>query len=105
MWDATKSILAGLGVRAVDTSNVVPLRYVDRMLALAKENGIPAQYGVAGGANDGAVFLRYGSVHVAPGWPLPYSHSPGEVIDTKGLDALSKRCWSAEKYRVIKLEC
>jgi putative aminopeptidase FrvX len=26
----------------------------------------------------------------ALGWPLRYSHSPGEVIDTKGLDALSK---------------
>ena len=62
MWDATKSILAGPGVRAVDNSNVAPLRCVDRVLALAKENGIPAQYGVTGGANDGAVFLRCGSV-------------------------------------------
>ena len=23
-------------------------------------------------------------------WPLRYSHSPGEAIDTKGLDALNK---------------
>ena len=89
MWDATKSILAGPGVR-LDNSNVAPLRCVDRVLALAKENGIPAQYGVTGGANDGAVFLRCGSVDVALGWPQRYSHSPGEVIDTKGLDALSK---------------
>ncbi len=80
----------GFVVRAVDNSNVVPLRDVDRVLALAKENGIPAQYGVTGGGNDGAVFLRYGSVDVALGWPLRYSHSPGEVIDTKDLDALSK---------------
>jgi hypothetical protein len=36
----------------VDNSNVVPLRYVDRVLALAQENGIPAQHGVTGGAND-----------------------------------------------------
>ena len=70
--------------------SVVPLRYVDRVLALAKENGIPAQYGVTGGANDGAVFLRCGSVDVALGWPLRYSHSPGKVIDTKDLDALSE---------------
>jgi hypothetical protein len=41
----------------VYSSNVVPLRYVDRVLALAKENGIPAQCGATGGANDGAVFL------------------------------------------------
>jgi putative aminopeptidase FrvX len=63
---------------------------VDRVLALAKDNSIPAQYGVTGGANDEAVFLRCGSVDVALGWPLCYSHSPGEVIDTMDLDALSK---------------
>ena len=80
----------GFVVRAVDNSNVVPREYVDRVVAMAKENGIPAQYGVTGGGNDGAVFLRYGSVDVALGWPLRYSHSPGEVIDTKDLDALSQ---------------
>jgi putative aminopeptidase FrvX len=63
---------------------------VHRVLALAKQNGIPVQYGVTGGGNDGSVFLRYGSVDVALGWPLRYSHSPGEVIDTKDLDALGK---------------
>jgi putative aminopeptidase len=80
----------GFVVRAVDNSNVVPLQSVDRVLELANENGISAQTGVTGGGNDGAVFLRYGSVDVALGWPLRYSHSPGEVIDTKDLDALSK---------------
>ena len=92
-----ESILTGLGVRAVDDSNVVPLRYVDRVLALAKENGIPAQYGVNGGANDGAVFLRYGSVEEALGWPLRYSHSPAEVIDTKDLDALGNVSGAVEE--------
>jgi putative aminopeptidase FrvX len=29
-------------------------------------------------------------VDVALGWPLRYSQSPGEVIDTKDLGALSK---------------
>ncbi len=33
---------------------------------------------------------RYGSVDVALEWPLRYPHSPGEVIDTKDLDALGK---------------
>lgn len=80
----------GFVVRAVDNSNVVPLHYVDRVVALAKENGIPAQYGVTGGGNDGAVFLRYGSVDVALGWPLRYSHSPAEVIDTRDFDSLGK---------------
>ena len=80
----------GFVVRAVDNSNVVPLMYVDRVVKLARENKIPVQYGVTGGGNDGAVFTRYGSVDVALGWPLRYSHSPGEVIDTKDADALSK---------------
>jgi putative aminopeptidase len=80
----------GFVVRAVDNSNNVPLQYVDRVVALAKENNIPVQYGVTGGGNDGAVFTRFGSVDVALGWPLRYSHSPAEVIDTQDLEALGK---------------
>jgi putative aminopeptidase len=78
--------------------SVVPLRYVDRVLALAKENGIPAQYGVTGRANDGAVFLRYGSVDVALGWPLRYSHSPGEVIDTRDLAGRGDRHEGPDRF-------
>jgi putative aminopeptidase FrvX len=40
--------------------------------------------------DDGAVLLRYGSVGVALGWPLRYSHSPAELIDTRDLDPLAK---------------
>jgi putative aminopeptidase FrvX len=36
------------------------------------------------------VFTRYASVDVALGWPLRYSHSPGEVIDTMDLGALGQ---------------
>ena len=80
----------GFVVRAVDNSNIVPVRYVNRVVELAKESNITVQYGVTGGGNDGSVFTRYGSVDVALGWPLRYSHSPAEVIDTKDLQALSK---------------
>jgi len=80
----------GFVVRAVDNSNIVPVGYADRVVALAKEHGIPVQYGVTGGGNDGSVFVRHGSVDVALGWPLRYSHSPAEVIDTRDLDALGK---------------
>jgi putative aminopeptidase len=80
----------GFVVRAVDNSNSVPLEYVDRVVELARQNNIPVQYGVTGGGNDGAVFTRFGSVDVALGWPLRYSHSPAEVIDTQDLDALGK---------------
>ena len=80
----------GFAVRAVDNSNTVPLQYVDRVVALAKESKIAAQYGVTGGGNDGSVFTRYGSVDLAMGWPLRYAHSPAEVIDLEDLDALGK---------------
>lgn len=80
----------GFVVRAVDNSNIAPREYVDRVVAMAREHSIPVQYGVTGGGNDGSVFVRYGSVDVAMGWPLRYAHSPGEVIDRKDVDALGK---------------
>ncbi len=80
----------GFVVRAVDNSNIVPRKLVEKVVRIARASGIPAQYGVTGGGNDGSAFLRYGSADVALGWPLRYSHSPGEVIDTRDLDALSR---------------
>ena len=87
---ADATIGDGFVVRAVDNSNIAPREYVDRVVALAGEHSIPVQYGATGGGNDGSVFVRYGSVDVAMGWPLRYAHSPGEVIDTKDVDALGK---------------
>jgi putative aminopeptidase FrvX len=80
----------GFVVRAVDNSNIVPRNLVEKVVSLANSSHIAAQYGVTGGGNDGSAFLQYGSTDVALGWPLRYSHSPGEVIDTRDLDALSK---------------
>jgi putative aminopeptidase FrvX len=45
---------------------------------------------VTGGGNDGSAFVRYGSVDIALGWPLRYSHSPAEVIDTRDVDSLAR---------------
>ena len=60
---------------------------MDLVVALAKENGIPAQYGVAGGGNDGSVFLQYGSGGCGAGVANTVAF-PNEVIDTTDLDAL-----------------
>jgi putative aminopeptidase len=87
---ADAEIGKGFVIRAVDNSNVAPREYVDRVVKLANENKIPVQYGVTGGGNDGAVFVRYGAVDVPLSWPLRYSHSPAEVIDTRDYDALAK---------------
>ncbi|HYL87079.1 MAG TPA: M20/M25/M40 family metallo-hydrolase [Candidatus Angelobacter sp.] len=87
---ADAEIGKGFVIRAVDNSNVTPREYVERVISIAHENNIPVQYGVTGGGNDGSVFTRYGSVDIPLGWPLRYSHSPGEVIDTRDVDALAK---------------
>jgi putative aminopeptidase FrvX len=80
----------GFVIRAVDGSNIVDRALVDKLIQLAKKNQIAVQYGVTGGGNDGATFLRHGAVDIPIGWPLRYSHSPGEVIDTRDLDALAR---------------
>jgi putative aminopeptidase FrvX len=87
---ADAEIGKGFVIRAVDNSNIVPPPVVDRIIKLARANQIPIQYGVTGGSNDGSAFVRYGSVDIALGWPLRYSHSPAEVIDTRDVDSLAR---------------
>ena len=80
----------GFVIRAVDNSSITPRKTVERLVALARAGHIPVQYGTTGGGNDGSTFLRYGSTDVGVGWPLRYSHSPGEVIDLRDVDALAR---------------
>lgn len=87
---ANARIGQGFVVRAVDNSNILPRDVVDRVVRLARAHNIPVQFGVTGGGNDGAVFLRHGAINVPIGWPLRYSHSPGEVIDLRDAEALAR---------------
>ncbi|HEY6904597.1 MAG TPA: M20/M25/M40 family metallo-hydrolase [Candidatus Acidoferrales bacterium] len=87
---ADAQIGRGFAIRAVDNSNIAPSPLVDRLLHLARANRIPVQLGVTGGGNDGSAFVPYGSVDIPLGWPLRYSHSPAEVIDTRDVDALAR---------------
>jgi putative aminopeptidase len=80
----------GFVIRAVDNSNIIRPDLVERVIKLARENQIPVQFGVTGGGNDGSAFVRYGSLDVALGWPLRYSHSPGEVVDTRDVSSLAR---------------
>jgi putative aminopeptidase len=80
----------GFVIRAVDNSNIVRSDLVEKVIKLARGDQIPVQYGVTGGGNDGSAFVRYGAVDVALGWPLRYSHSPAEVIDTRDVDSLAR---------------
>jgi putative aminopeptidase FrvX len=87
---ANARIGKGFVVRAVDNSNIARRDLVDRVIKLARLNQIPVQWGVTGGGNDGATFLHTGSLDIPIGWPLRYSHSPGEVIDTRDVEALTR---------------
>src|SRR5579875_548711 len=70
----------GFVVRAVDNSSIVPRNLAEKVIRIARANRIPVQYGATGGGNDGSAYLRYGAIDVALGWPLRYSHSPGEFF-------------------------
>jgi putative aminopeptidase len=80
----------GFVIRAIDNSNIARPDLVARVIKLAHANNVPVQYGVTAGGNDGSAFLRYGSVDIPLGWPLRYSHSPAEVIDTRDMDSLAR---------------
>jgi putative aminopeptidase FrvX len=79
----------GFVIRAIDNSNIVPWSEVQRVRTIAGKHKIPVQYGVTGGGNDGAAFVRYGTTDVALSWPLRYAHSPAEVVDMRDVVALS----------------
>jgi putative aminopeptidase FrvX len=78
----------GAVARALDNSSVTPLAQLDTLLRVARTRGVALQYGTTNGGNDGSMFVPYGVVDVAMGWPLRYSHSPAEVIDLKDLVSL-----------------
>ncbi len=75
---------------AASPSSVTPPDEVDRVLKIAKANGIPLQRGVTNGGNDGSELARFGAIDVALSWPLRYSHSPAEVIDLRDLRSLTR---------------
>jgi putative aminopeptidase FrvX len=80
----------GFVIRAVDNSNITPLKDVQHLRDLTASQKIPTQYGVTGGGNDGSAFVQFGTIDVALGWPLRYSHSPAEVIDLRDVDSLAR---------------
>jgi putative aminopeptidase len=80
----------GAVIRALDNSGVTPPTEIKRVQAIAKTAGIPLQYGVTNGGNDGSTFVRYGAVNVPLAWPLRYSHSPAELIDLADVHALAR---------------
>jgi putative aminopeptidase len=80
----------GAVIRGLDNSAVAPPAELDRILSLARTQGIPLQVGATNGGTDGSDFVRYGVLHVSLSWPGRYSHSPVEVLDLRDLQALER---------------
>lgn len=80
----------GAVIRGLDNSSVAPPAELDRVLKIAKVQGIPLQVGATNGGTDGSDFIRYGVLHLGLSWPGRYSHSPVEVLDLRDLQALER---------------
>ena len=92
--ETTRFAYAPLGqgavIRGLDNSAVAAPAEIERILAIARAQGIPMQVGATNGGTDGSEFVRYGAVHVSLSWPGRYSHSPVEVLDLRDLQALER---------------
>jgi putative aminopeptidase FrvX len=86
--------LAPLGkgpvLRGLDNSTVVSRVERERVTAAARTAGIPLQIGATQGGTDGSAIGMFGAPNIGLSWPGRYSHTPGEVLDLRDLDALSK---------------
>ncbi len=79
---------AGFVLRGLDDAFISPPAARARVLAVARANGIPVQVGTTHGGVDGAAIAPYGAPNVGLSWPGRYSHTPGEVLDLRDVDAL-----------------
>lgn len=80
----------GMVIRAVDTGSAAPQAGVEAVKRVAARHGVPLQFGITSGGNDGQMFSRWGSVNVPLGWPLRYSHTQVETADLRDLKALAR---------------
>lgn len=92
--ETTRFAYAPLGqgavIRGLDNASVAAPAEIERILAIARAQGIPLQVGATNGGTDGSDFIRYGTVHASLSWPGRYSHSPVEVLDLGDLQALER---------------
>ena len=79
----------GAVLRAVDESGMTPRGGVERVADLARRNGIPLQFGVTAGGNDGSVFMSLETANIPIGFPLRYAHTPVETADMRDVQAVA----------------
>jgi putative aminopeptidase FrvX len=75
-------------LRAIESSGVSPDEERSRVRRAAA--GLALQEGLTQGGTDGSAFTFWGAPNQGLSWPGRYSHSPGEVLDLRDLDMLSR---------------
>ncbi|MBD3415383.1 MAG: hypothetical protein GF421_13265 [Candidatus Aminicenantes bacterium] len=80
----------GAVIRAIDSSNITPWIYVQKVKRIAESKSIPVQIGNTKGGNDGSVFVPTGTADIPLSWPGVYSHSFIEKIHKRDLEALTE---------------
>lgn len=78
----------GVVLRGLDDGAITPRAERDRVLGIARANGIPVQLGTTHGSTDGSAIAAWGAPNLGLSWPGRYSHAPGEVLDLRDVDAL-----------------
>jgi putative aminopeptidase FrvX len=81
---------AGPVLRALDDGRLVPRRERARLLALAREAGIPPQVGTTQGSTDGGAMSPWGPFNIGLSWPGRCSHGPAEILDLRDVAALAR---------------
>lgn len=80
----------GAVLRGLDDGSVAPRAERDRVIRTAKAAGLPLQLGTTHGATDGSAIAPFGPPDIGLAWPGRYSHTPGEVLDLRDVDALAR---------------
>ena len=78
----------GFVLRGLDDGAISPPAERDRVLAVARAQGIAVQRGTTHGSTDGSAIAPFGAPNVGLSWPGRYSHTPGEVLDLRDVEAL-----------------
>jgi putative aminopeptidase FrvX len=81
---------SGPVLRAIEDTSVSPDHERQRVQGIADAARIPLQVGLTQGGTDGTVFTFWGAPNQGLSWPGRYSHSPGEVLDLRDLDMLTR---------------
>lgn len=77
-------------LRALDDGLISSRAERGRVVRIARAAGIPLQVGTTHGSTDATAFARWGAPGAGLSWPGRYSHSPGEVLDLRDLEALGR---------------